>query len=222
MKNMIKILPSTNPCKEDKLVDYAKELSGLGVEYLHCDVMDGKFVSNTCLPFDVVEKVRNNVNILLDVHLMVDKPYKRAKEFANLRPSIITIHYEASKDREINKIIKFLHSKDILAGISIKPGTDVSELVPYLDKLDLILLMSVEPGKSGQVFIEDTWSKIKDTRALIENRDIILEVDGGINLDNIDKIKKSGVDFAVMGSAIFKAKDRQEFLTSCDKHYSTK
>jgi len=219
---MIKILPSTNPCDEDKLVDYARELSNLGVEYLHCDVMDGKFVKSTCLSADRVKEVRNNVNILLDVHLMVEKPLKRVKEFAKLKPSIITIHFEACNDREFKKIINYLKSKDILIGVSIKPGTDVEVLKRFIDYIDLILIMSVEPGKSGQTFIESTYEKIEKVKTLTKDRDIIIEVDGGVNLDNIEKLKKLGVNFAVVGSAIFNAKNRRDFLTSCDKRYGTK
>ena len=219
---MIKILPSTNPSKEDRLVDYVKELSDLGVEYIHCDVMDGKFVANSCLPFDLVKDIRNNVNILLDVHLMVEDPMKYAKTFATIKPSIITIHYESDKLSKIKKIFKFLKSKDILCGLSLKPNTPIDVILPLINQLDLVLLMSVEPGKSGQTFIENTYEKIAQVKELINEKDIVLEVDGGVNLENIDKLKKLGVQFAVVGSAIFNSDDKKDFLIKCDKHYDTK
>ena len=222
MKNMIKILPSTNPCPEDKLIDYAKNLSYMGVEYIHCDVMDGKFVDNSCLPFEIVRDIRNNVNVLLDVHLMVSKPFKFVKKFVSIKPSIITIHYESAKLSTIKKIFKYLMSKDILCGISIKPNTPIDSIKPLLDCIDLILLMSVEPGKSGQTFIETSFDRIAQVKEIIQDKDIILEIDGGVNSDNIQKIKKLGVDFAVVGSAIYKETNKKEFLIKCDKHYDTK
>lgn len=217
---MIKVLPSTNPCPEDKLLDYVKSLEDLGIEYLHCDVMDGKFVENKCLPFEVLENIRNNTNILLDVHLMVEDSWNSVKKFAKLYPNIITIHYESPKSvNEINKIIKYLKSKDIMVGMSIKPNTPVSMLEPFINDLDLILIMSVEPGKSGQTFIESSLDKIKVAKRLIADRDIILEVDGGINLDNYKPVVKAGAEFLVMGNAFYTSSDKEQLLVSVDKHY---
>ena len=103
---MIKILPSTNPCPEDELVQYVKDISNLGIDYIHCDVMDGGFVQNKCLPIELIEKVRNNVNILLDIHLMVNNNLAYVKKCIKLKPSIITIHYESPRNaKEIYKII---------------------------------------------------------------------------------------------------------------------
>ena len=219
---MIKVLPSTNPPKEVDLLKYVKEMSDLGVEYIHCDIMDGKFVENSCLPIDLVKDIRNNVNILLDVHLMVKNPLDYVKELLSIRPSIITIHYESANISTIKKIFKLLKSKDILCGLSLRPNTPIDVVTPLIDMVDLILLMSVEPGKSGQTFIDFTFDKIKELKKVILNKDIILEVDGGVNLDNIDKLKKLGVDFAVVGNAIFKSEDKKKFLINCDKHYDTK
>lgn len=219
---MIKVLPSSNPCPEDKLLEYVKELEKLDVEYLHCDVMDGKFVESKCLSFELLETIRNNTNILLDVHLMVEDSLDSVKKFAKLYPNIITIHYESPKNlREINKIIRYLKSKDIMVGMSIKPSTPVSMLDPFIDDLDLILIMSVEPGKSGQVFINSSIEKIKEAKNLIADRNIILEVDGGINLDNYQAVVKAGADFLVMGNAFFKSTDKKQLLVSVDKHYKT-
>ena len=111
---MIKILPSTNPCPEDKLLEYTRDLSELGVDYIHCDVMDGQFVENRCLPISLIKEIRNNINILLDIHLMVKDNINYVDECIKLKPSIITIHYESSKSvKEILKIAKKIKSKDI-------------------------------------------------------------------------------------------------------------
>ena len=147
--------------------------------------MDGVFVENKCLATETIKNVRNNTNILLDVHLMVDNPVKVIDQYINLKPNIITIHYESVKRHsDIFKLAKMIRSKDILFGLSIKPNTPISDIVEFADIIDLILIMSVEPGKSGQKFIESSIEKIRDAKALANGRDIIIEVDGGINLDN--------------------------------------
>lgn len=218
---MIKVLPSSNPEKEENLIDYVNDLMGLGVEYLHCDVMDGVFVENKCLSLDVLTNVRNNTNILLDVHLMVEKPNKIIKKYVDLKPNIITIHYEACKNnRQIKKLSKMVRSKDILFGISIKPQTPATVLVELVKYLDLILVMSVEPGKSGQTFIASSIDKIKDVKALCNGKNIIIEVDGGINEDNYKDIVGAGAEFLVMGSAFYNSKNRSSLLNKIDKHYS--
>lgn len=195
----------------------------MGVEYLHCDVMDGKFVTSTCLDLETITNVRNNCNILLDVHLMVDKPHKVINNYIAIKPNIITVHYEAVKNkRQLRKLSKLVRSKDILFGVSIKPDTSVSNLIDLAEYIDLILIMSVEPGKSGQTFIESSMQKIRDAKALANNKDIIIEVDGGINLDNYKQIVKAGADFLVMGNAFYKATNKQELLNTIDKHYKIK
>lgn len=217
---MIKVCPSTNPCPEDKLLDYVKDIEKLKIEYLHCDVMDGEFVENKCLSFDVLENIRNNTNIFLDVHLMVNNVFKTTRKFVKLKPNIITIHYESPKStRELLKTLKFIKSKDILVGLSIKPNTPVEMLERFLPYIDLVLIMSVEPGESGQKFIEDSLIKISDTKKIIADRNIIIEVDGGINEDNYKDVISAGGEFLVMGSAFYNAKDKKKLLGKIDKHY---
>lgn len=217
---MIKVLPSSNPVEEKNLLEYARELETLGVEYLHCDVMDGKFVENTCLDIDTLTYVRNNCNILLDVHLMVDNPYKVAKKYLSIKPNIITVHYEAVKSISLlKKISKLVRGRDVLFGVSIKPNTSVSALIDIADYIDLILIMSVEPGKSGQDFIPMSIQKIQDAKALAYNRNIIIEVDGGINRDNYQDVVEAGGEFLVMGSAFYKEKDKKQLLGIVDSHY---
>lgn len=220
---MIKVLPSSNPEKEENLLEYVKTLEDLGVEYLHCDVMDGIFVENKCLEVSTIERVRNNSNILLDVHLMVKKPQKTINNYLKLKPNIITIHYESvGSKRKIRKLAKLIKSKDILFGLSVKPSTPMTALVDFIDLLDLILVMSVEPGKSGQKFIPDSVQKIKDAKSLINDRNVIIEVDGGINLENYKDVVNAGAEFLVMGSAFYNAKDKVKLLSSIDNHYKAK
>jgi ribulose-phosphate 3-epimerase len=218
---MIKVLPSSNPEKEENLVKYVKTLEDLGVEYLHCDVMDGVFVENKCLSIDTIKDVKYNTNILLDVHLMIKYPHKKIEDYLALKPNILTIHYESVNSiRKIKKISKLVRSKDILFGVSIKPNTPVTALVELIDYIDLILIMSVEPGKSGQKFIPESIQKIKDAKCLVNNKNIIIEVDGGVNLDNYKEVVKAGAEFLVMGNAFYNSKEKDNLLYKIDKHYS--
>lgn len=218
---MIKVLPSSNPCPDSRLNDYIKSLEDLGVEYLHCDVMDGEFVENKCLDFDVLNNVRNNSNILLDVHLMVSNVYKNVKLYAKLKPNIITIHYEALKNtREFFKVKKFLQHKQILMGLAINPDTPIDIVRRLIAQVDLILIMTVVPGKSGQALLPECLSKIQLAKELCQNEDIIIEVDGGINETNFKEIAQRGGDFLVMGSAFFKCQDKKDLLIKVDKHYN--
>lgn len=218
---MIKVLPSSNPCPEEDLVEYARTLEDYGVEYIHMDVMDGVFVENKCLDFDKIAEVRNNSNVLLDVHLMVSKPLEWVQKLVDLKPNIVTIHLESVDTiSEMEKIIKLLKSNDILFGLALKPETEIGAISPYLDKLDLVLVMSVEPGKSGQKYIESSTQKIVEAKKLISGKDILLEVDGGINEDNFDKVTNAGAEFLVMGNAFYGAKSRQKLLEKVDNHYA--
>ena len=220
---MIKVLPSSNPEKEENLVEYVRELVNLGVEYLHCDTMDGVLVENKCLSFETLKNVRNSTNILLDVHLMVMNPIRVIKDYISLKPSIITVHYEAVRNiRQIKKMSKMVREKGLLFGVSLCPSTPASALVGLLDYIDLVLVMSVVPGKSGQTFIESSLDKIKDVKCLVENTDIIIEVDGGINLDNYKAVVGAGATFLVMGNAFYKSDNRVKLLETVDAHYKVK
>lgn len=220
---MIKVLPSSNPCPEEKLIDYIKLLETYGVEYLHCDVMDGDFVENKCLDFETLWNARNNTNILLDVHLMVSDVYDNVRKYAELKPSIITFHYEALKSlKEFKKIQKFLKRKQILMGLAINPNTPIEIISRLVSEVDLLLIMTVVPGKSGQKFIDECLQKVQVARDLIKDKDIIIEVDGGINEDNFKQVIQAGAKFLVMGSAFYKSDNQPKLLSKIDKHYNNK
>ena len=209
---MIKVLPSTNPCNEDDLVDYVRSISDLGIEYIHCDVMDGNFVENKCLTFELVEKIKNNVNILLDIHLMVNEPSKYIPLYAELNAEYITFQIEI--DENIEKDLKMIKDYSIKCGLAIKPDTKVSSLIPYLPYLDLILVMSVEPGMGGQSFIAESENKIKEVRTLLNsyNLDTIISVDGGINDKTVAMCRDA--DMVAAGSYIVLSDNFQEKISS--------
>ena len=217
----MKLMPSTNPCPEDMLVDYAKSLSDMGVTFMHCDVMDGEFVENKCLDLSVIKELRDNVNIGLDIHLMVADSLKYVKECIKLKPNFVTIHYESPRSvKEINTIFKLLKKKGIMVGMSLCPDTPVDMLEPFIRDLDMVLMMSVVPGKSGQTFIEGSMDRLKEVKALIDRLNHVckLEVDGGITMGRLHDLEKIGVDYVVMGSNLYKAdkKERKEIVARFD------
>ena len=174
-----------------------------GAKYLHVDVMDGKFVPSISFGMPVIKSIRKVCDIVFDVHLMIEEPIRYIKEFADCGADIITIHLEACED--VQATIDKIHEDGIKAGLSIKPGTPVESLLPYLDKVDMILMMSVEPGFGGQKYIEESTERIRQVKAMLTERGLTtdLEVDGGINVDNVNVVLEAGINVVVAGSAVF-------------------
>ena len=170
---------------------------------MHLDVMDGLFVPSISLGMPVIKSLRTTTDVVFDTHLMINEPIRYIEEFAECGSDIITFHLEATKD--VKETIEKIRSFNVKPGIVINPKTPVKELVPYLDMVDMILLMSVNPGFGGQKYIEEVTSKIVETRALINasGKNIELEVDGGINMNNINTVLEAGADVIVAGSAVF-------------------
>lgn len=188
--------------KYHKPEELIKKFNNTNVDYIHLDVMDGKFVKNKTYTLSEIKKYNDLSNKLLDVHLMVKNPSKYIKELAMLNTLYITFHYEATKD--IKKSIEEIKNYGIKVGISINPKTNVKEIFPYLSDIDLVLIMSVTPGASGQTFIEGVNYKIKNLRKEIEknNYNTIISVDGGINTETSLKVKEMGADMVVSASFI--------------------
>lgn len=188
-------------------IQCVQQLNYTDVSYIHVDVMDGKFVSD--IQFESMEEVRDIYSVSqkkLDVHLMVNDPIQYIDTMSDMNIQFISFHVEIEKD--IKTIIDRIHAIGAKASIAIKPNTDLGFLLPYLDDIDMILIMSVEPGKGGQTFIPKTEDRIKQVIELIGNRNILIEVDGGINDKTIDLV--SDVDIAVVGSYIIKSDDYHE------------
>ena len=191
-------------------------------DYFHIDVMDGRFVEN-----DTSEKMRiyceylNQITTVpIDVHLMVKNIKEYIDSYLVFNPNIITFHYEACKDiEEVEKYIKYIKENDCKVGLSIKPQTDIKDIEKLLPEINLLLIMSVEPGKGGQKFIEDTLNKIKEAERIIEELGIStqIEVDGGINLENIGKIKEAGATIAVVGTTIINSEDYKHTINELKK-----
>lgn len=207
MEVSVSFLSSNNPAKDLKL------LNDTDCDYIHVDIMDGKFVKNKTMPFREMKKISKFTSKRLDVHLMVSKPLNYIKKYARLNTDSITIHVEI--DEDINKLIQTIKSYSIKAGLAIKPNTNVRDLIPYLPYINMILVMSVEPGEGGQSFIEGTENKIKEIRELLKSynlNDIIISVDGGVNSETIDKCRLC--DRVVSGSYILSSNNFSERIDS--------
>ena len=197
------------------------EAHNAGAKYLHVDVMDGKFVPSISFGMPVIKSIRSVSDIVFDVHLMIEEPIRYIKEFVESGADIITFHLEACEDMQAT--IDKIHEMGVKAGLSIKPGTPVESLLPYLDKVEMILMMSVEPGFGGQKYIESSTERIRQVRAMLDERNLStdLEVDGGINVDNVSVVLDAGVNVVVAGSAIFGGNIEEKtkaFKEKLDKH----
>lgn len=211
---MTMISPSILSADFSALGEDVKEVCEIGIDYLHIDVMDGMFVPNISFGADIMKSLNKITTVPYDVHLMITEPLRYIEKFATDNTEFITIHYEACEDME--KTLDYIHSLGLKAGVSLKPGTNMSVLDNYLDKIDLILVMSVEPGFGGQKFMPDQVEKIKYfyKKRKENSYKYVIEVDGGIGAENAHIVKEAGVDIIVAGSAVFKAVDRKKVIES--------
>ena len=174
-----------------------------GATCLHYDVMDGAFVPSISFGMPVLRSVRKITDLVLDVHLMIEKPERYIDEFADCGADIITIHYEACED--LKGTLRRIRERVVKACVVLKPNTPNSVLLEILDQVDMILLMTVEPGFGGQAYIPSSTEKIKELRGMLEERglEVDIEVDGGIKKDNLSMVLEAGANVIVAGSAIF-------------------
>jgi ribulose-phosphate 3-epimerase len=201
---MVKIAPSILSADFSRLGQQVIDLESNGADIIHLDVMDGKFVPNISFGAPVIKSIRSYTKLPFDVHLMIEEPSRYIEDFIKAGADFITIHYEAEKhvDRTINHI-KELGAK---AAVALNPGTPVSSIKDLIPYLDMVLIMSVNPGFGGQKYISYASNKISEVKELSEtyNSNLLIEVDGGIDVSTISEAVNCGANVIVAGSAVFK------------------
>ena len=175
-------------------------------DYVHVDVMDGVFVPNISIGIPVLKSIRKVTDMFLDVHLMITQPVRYVEQFCDAGADLVTVHVEADFPENIQAAIDKIHAKGKKAGIVLKPKTTWEAVLPYIDQVELILVMTVEPGFGGQKLIPECLDKVQVIRKMINDKGLStdLEVDGGINLDNVAFAMEKGANVIVAGSAVFK------------------
>lgn len=214
---MAKVAPSILSADFSKLGADVQEICEFGADYIHVDVMDGAFVPNISFGAGVMKSLNNVATIPYDVHLMIEDPDRYIEDFVTPNTEFITVHQEAC--RHLDRTIQHIHSTGVKAGVALNPATPIVMVEDVLDKVDMILIMSVNPGFGGQKFIPRALDKIRrlDEIRKANGYDFVIEVDGGVNLQNCEALKSVGTDILVAGSAVFKAESRKEAIAVLGK-----
>jgi len=204
---MTKIAPSILSADFMRLGDEIRATKAAGADLLHLDVMDGHFVPNMTIGPFIVEAIRKNTDLPLDVHLMIEHPDRYLQDFLNAGADYLTVHAEASV--HLHRTVHWIRENGAKAGVSLNPATPIVDLENILNDVDLILIMSVNPGFGGQSFIPRALDKVRTVRKLLADTGAtaLIEVDGGIKLDNAREVADAGADILVMGSGFFHAGD---------------
>ena len=210
---MIYVAPSLLAADFSTLETEIKKVEAAGAKYLHLDVMDGIFVPNITFGPGVVKGMRKASDLVLDVHLMIDRPIRYIKHFCEAGADYLTIHVEADTPENTMEALKQIRAMGVKPGIVVKPKTPAEDIAEFLPMVDLVLVMTVEPGFGGQKFMAHMMPKVKQLREMLDkvNPSCHLEVDGGVDLTTAEICKENGANVFVAGSAFYGAADRAAF-----------
>lgn len=204
---MIHLAPSILAADFANLERDIKKIEKAGATFVHVDVMDGHFVPNITLGAPIAKAIRKHIEGVMDVHLMISNPDAFLEDFKDAGADIVTVHLEACT--HIHRTIQKIKELGMKAGVSLNPGTPVASLESIIDELDMVLIMSVNPGFGGQKFIPYSLTKIKQVSDLAKSRhkELLIQVDGGVDLSNVKEVIEAGANVIVAGSAVFNAPD---------------
>ena len=212
---MVKIAPSILSADFARLGAEVEEIRLGGADYVHFDVMDGRFVPNISIGIPVLKSLRAATDMFIDAHLMILEPVRYAEAFCRAGADLVNFHVEADSTENILAAIDKTRALGKKTGVTVKPGTGAEAVLPFVELVDLILVMTVEPGFGGQSFMHDMLPKIETIRAHIErlHPGCELEVDGGVDRDTAPLVKAAGANVLVAGSSVFKAADRARAIS---------
>lgn len=195
--------PSILSADFSRLGEQVRELDEAGAQYVHIDVMDGMFVPSISFGMPIISSIRDCTDRIFDVHLMIEEPGRYVDDFVKAGADLITVHAESCK--HLDRTIEAVKEKGILAGVALNPATPLSAVEYVLEKVDMVLIMSVNPGFGGQKLISYTIQKIRDLKKIIDTKGLKtdIEVDGGVNLENVTEVLDAGANIIVAGSAVF-------------------
>jgi len=209
---MKKIAPSILSADFSRLGEEIRAVEQAGADLIHIDVMDGHFVPNITIGPSVIESLRGITKLPFDVHLMIEDPEKYIGAFVSAGSNMITVHVEAAT--HLHRLVEMIRESGCRAGVSLNPATSLDQVEEILPNVDLLLVMTVNPGFGGQKFIKGMENKIKKARNLVNrlSLDTLIEVDGGITLQNIKSVSDAGADIFVAGASVFKSGDYQRTI----------